>query len=125
MNAPRVRLRAEIESMSPYRQGKPAAADAFKHSSNENPFEPLPAVLEAIAASPINRYPDGMATALRERLAERYGVTPGQVQVGAGSASVLSQLINAATSPGDEVLYAWRSFEAYPGLVAVAGATSV
>ena len=111
--------------MAPYRQGKPAAADAFKLSSNENPYEPLPAVLEAIAASPINRYPDGMATALRERLAERYGVTPGQVQVGAGSASVLSQLINAATSPGDEVLYAWRSFEAYPGLVAVAGATSV
>jgi len=111
--------------MAPYRQGKPAADDAFKLSSNENPFEPLPAVIEAIAQSQINRYPDGMATALRERLAERYGVTAGQIQVGAGSASVLSQLISAAAAPGDEVLYAWRSFEAYPGLVAVAGATSV
>jgi len=111
--------------MAPYRQGKPAAADAFKLSSNENPYGPLPAVLEAIAESPINRYPDGMATALRERLAERYGVTPGQIQVGAGSVSVLSQLITAASASGDEVIYAWRSFEAYPGLVAVAGATSV
>lgn len=111
--------------MAPYRQGKPAAVDAFKLSSNENPYEPLPAVLDVIAHSPINRYPDGMATALRERLAARFGVTPGQVQVGAGSVSVLSQLINAAAAPGDEVLYAWRSFEAYPGLVAVSGATSV
>jgi histidinol-phosphate aminotransferase len=47
------------------------------------------------------------------------------VQVGAGSVSVLSQLITAAASTGDEVVYSWRSFEAYPGLVAVAGATSV
>ena len=125
MNSPRVRLRPEIASLAPYRQGKPAAEDAFKLSSNENPYEPLPAVIAAIAASPINRYPDGTATKLRERLAGRYGVTPGQVQVGAGSASVLAQLISAASSPGDEVLYAWRSFEAYPGLVAVAGATSV
>lgn len=125
MSASRVRLRAEIESSVPYRQGKPAAADAFKLSSNENPYEPLPAVLEAIAASPVNRYPDGAATKLRERLAERWGVGAGEVHVGAGSASVLSQLINATSGAGDEIVYAWRSFEAYPGLVAVAGATSV
>ena len=125
MNSPRVRLRPEIASLAPYRQGKPAAEDAFKLSSNENPYEPLPAVLEAIAASPINRYPDAMATALRAQLAERYGVTSEQIQVGAGSASILSQLILASSAPGDEVLYSWRSFEAYPGLVAVAGATSV
>ena len=57
--------------MNPYRQGKPAAADAFKLSSNENPFEPLPAVLEAIAHGAINRYPDASASALRVILAER------------------------------------------------------
>lgn len=125
MSAPRVRLRAEIESSVPYRQGKPAAADAFKLSSNENPYEPLSAVLAAIAESPINRYPDSSALALRERLAQRWGVTSGQVQVGAGSVSLLSQLIAATSAAGDEVVYAWRSFEAYPGLVAVAGATSV
>ena len=125
MSASRVRLRAEVENSVPYRQGKPAAADAFKLSSNENPYEPLPAVIAAIAESPINRYPDGAATKLRERLAERWGVTVGEVQVGAGSVSVLSQLISATSGPGDEIVYAWRSFEAYPGLVAVAGATSV
>jgi histidinol-phosphate aminotransferase len=121
----RVRLRPDIEALAPYRQGKPASADAFKLSSNENPFDPLPAVSQAIAGASVNRYPEATATALRERLAERYGVTVGQVQVGAGSVAVLAQLILAASAPGDEVVYSWRSFEAYPGLVTVAGSTSI
>ena len=111
--------------MVPYRQGKAAAADAFKLSSNENPFEPLPAVLEAIRTEDLNRYPDASAAGVRTRLAARFGVSPEQVQVGSGSVSVLTQLVTAAASVGDEVIYSWRSFEAYPGLVAVAGATSV
>jgi histidinol-phosphate aminotransferase len=125
VTAPRVRLRPDIEVLQPYRQGKAAAVDAFKLSSNENPFEPLPAVLEAIAHASINRYPDSSATELRVRLAERYGVTEHQIQVGAGSVAVLAQLISAASGPGDEIVYSWRSFEAYPGLVTVAGSTSV
>jgi histidinol-phosphate aminotransferase len=122
---PRVRLRADITALAAYRQGKPAADDAFKLSSNENPFEPIPAVLDAIAQSSINRYPDAVALELRARLGERFGVGIGQVHLGAGSVSILAQLIQAAAGPGDEVIYAWRSFEAYPGLVAVAHATSV
>lgn len=125
MTASRVSLRPEIEAMIPYRQGRAAAADAFKLSSNENPYEPLPAVTEAIALASVNRYPDGAATELRTKLAERFSVTPAQVQVGAGSVSILAQLISAAAGHGDEVIYSWRSFEAYPGLVEVAGATSV
>ena len=120
-----VTLRPEIAVLAPYRQGRPAPADAFKLSSNESPFPPLPSVLEAIGAAHINRYPDGAATALRVRLAERSGVTVDEVHVGAGSVSILHQLVQAAAGIGDEVLYAWRSFEAYPGLVTVAGATSV
>lgn len=120
-----VRLRPEIVALAAYRQGKPAADDAFKLSSNENPFDPIPEVMEALAASAVNRYPDAAAIQLRTRLAERFGVGLGQVHVGAGSVSVLAQLIQAAAGPGDEVVYSWRSFEAYPGLVAVAGATSV
>lgn len=120
-----VRLRAEILAAAPYRQGKPAPADSFKLSSNENPFDPLPEVLDAIASGAINRYPDAAATALSDRLAERWGVSRGGIHVGSGSVSILAQLIQAAAGPGDEVLYSWRSFEAYPGLVTVAGATSV
>jgi histidinol-phosphate aminotransferase len=122
---PTVRLRPEILATSPYRQGRPAPTDSFKLSSNENPFDPIPAIVEAIAASPVNRYPDAAATLLCERLAERFGVARGEVHVGSGSVAILAQLIQAAAGPGDEVLYSWRSFEAYPGLVTVAGATSV
>ena len=123
---PPVRLRPEIAALPAYRQGRSATADGFKLSSNENAFEPLPGILEAVAAaSDINRYPDAGATALREKLAPRFGVSIDEVHVGAGSVSLLSQFINAAAGPGDEVLYSWRSFEAYPGLVTVSGATSV
>jgi histidinol-phosphate aminotransferase len=122
-----VRLRPEIAALPPYRQGRPAPADGFKLSSNENPFPPLASVAAAVAASAneINRYPDASALPLRERLAERFGLTADEVIVGAGSVSLLAQFIAAAAGPGDEVLYSWRSFEAYPGLVAVSGATSV
>ena len=125
-NSPsRVRLREEILALTAYRQGKPAPTDSFKLSSNENPFPPIPAVLDAIATSSVNRYPDGSALALRIRLADRRGVEVDRIHVGAGSVAILAQLIQASSSVGDEVIYAWRSFEAYPGLVAVAGATSI
>ena len=45
--------------------------------------------------------------------------------MGAGSVGVLKQIIEAVSDPGAEVLYAWRSFEAYPQLAGLAGATSV
>lgn len=122
-----VRLRPEIAALPPYRQGRPAPADGFKLSSNENPFDPLPSVVEAVAASAkhVNRYPDASALPLRAALAARFGVSADEVLVGAGSVSLLAQFIAAAAGPGDEVVYSWRSFEAYPGLVSVAGATSV
>ena len=123
---PSVRLRPEIIALPAYKQGKPADASAFKLSSNENPFDPLPGVVEAVTAeTAYNRYPDASALALRERLAAKYSVAIDQVHIGSGSVALLAQLILAAAGPGDEVLYSWRSFEAYPSLVTVAGATSV
>lgn len=120
------RIRPEIAALPPYRQGKQAGPEAFKLSSNENPFEPLPSVLEALqATTPVNRYPDASAAALRARLGERFGVEPDAVHVAAGSVSILHQLVLGTSSVGDEVVYAWRSFEAYPSLPLVAGATGV
>jgi len=121
-----VRVREEIASLPPYRQGKQAGADAFKLSSNENPFDPLPSVVAAIQGEiAINRYPDATAGRLRQRLAERYEVTADHVHVASGSVAIIAQLLLAAAGPEDEVVFAWRSFEAYPGLVLVAGAVAV
>jgi histidinol-phosphate aminotransferase len=122
-----VRLRPEIVAVPAYKQGRPAPADGFKLSSNENPYPPLPSVVEAVTATlaDLNRYPNAGGADLRQRLADRHGVELEQVHLGSGSVALLAQLISAAAGVGDEVVYSWRSFEAYPGLVTVAGATSV
>lgn len=121
-----VRIRPEIAALPAYKQGKQAGADAFKLSSNENPFDPLPGVVEALQRTTgVNRYPDASASRLRERLAERFAVTTDAVQIAAGSVSLLAQLAQATSGPGDEIVYSWRSFEAYPWLIALAGATGV
>jgi histidinol-phosphate aminotransferase len=112
--------------MPPYVAGKPAAADAFKLSSNENPYPPLPGVLEAAvtAAASMNRYPDMGNTALYAALAETYDVPVDHLAVATGSTGLIYGLLSAFCEPGDEVVYAWRSFEAYPIAVLAAGATS-
>jgi histidinol-phosphate aminotransferase len=121
-----VRVRPEIAALPSYKQGKQAGASAFKLSSNENPFDPLPSVVAAVQdATTFNRYPDALAGRLRARLAERFGVSDDSVHVAAGSVSILYQLAQAAASVGDEIVLPWRSFEAYPGIVTVTGATPV
>ncbi|WP_053386190.1 histidinol-phosphate transaminase [Leucobacter japonicus] len=119
--------RTSLAAVPPYRQGRPAPAGASKLSSNESPHPPLPSVVAAVAAEldRVQIYPDMGASAVREALAERHGVPVESVTVGAGSVEVASQLIHATAGEGDEVVFAWRSFEAYPSLVRIAGATPV
>lgn len=120
-----VRFRPDMMSLPVYRQGNPPPPGGIKLSSNEVPFPPSPAVQKALENGAWNRYPDATAQGVRERIAKKYGVSADEVLVGAGSVALLAQWITAAAGPGDEVVYSWRSFEAYPGLVSVAGATSV
>ncbi|WP_425498897.1 histidinol-phosphate transaminase [Oerskovia flava] len=131
---PRVPLRPVVAALPAYVPGarsRPGAA-AFKLSSNENPYPPLPSVLVAItdAAADVNRYPDMYATELTESIAtslSREGMSVGadQVVVGNGSVAALAHVLAAVVEPGDEVVFPWRSFEAYPIAVAVAGGTAV
>jgi histidinol-phosphate aminotransferase len=118
-------MRPEIAALPAYKQGRQAVADGYKLSSNENPFGPLVEIVEAVARAEVNRYPDATGPALRAKLGDRFGVTAQEVHLGAGSVALLSQFLLAVCEPGSEVVYAWRSFEAYPGLVTVAGGTSV
>lgn len=119
--------RAGLDAVPAYRQGRSAPAGASKLSSNESPHAPLPSVVEAVRErlDGINRYPDMSAAALRDDLAVRYAVDPALITVGAGSVEIAAQLIHAVAGEGDEVMFAWRSFEAYPSLVRIAGATPV
>ena len=127
---PEVRLRSAIAGLPAYKAGRPAApysGTAYKLSSNENPYPPLPGVLATAvaAAAEINRYPDFGSSELIEEIAKFTGVPVERVAVGTGSVGVLQQLMQATAGPGDEVVYAWRSFEAYPIITQIAGATAV
>jgi histidinol-phosphate aminotransferase len=124
------RFRSVLDQFAPYKPGRRVAnatGQSFKLASNECPFGPLPSVAKAIAAAAaeINWYPDNTAEALTEAIARRYDVPPAHVALGCGSVGVAQQLLAAAAEPGTEVLYAWRSFEAYPILVPLTGATDV
>jgi histidinol-phosphate aminotransferase len=123
--------RPVVAAIPAYVPGKPAAPreglQTYKLSSNENPNPSLPGVLEAAtsAAAAMNRYPDMACSALYQALSARLGVPENHLALGGGSASVLYHLLQAYCESGDEVVYPWRSFEAYPIAVTVTGATPV
>jgi histidinol-phosphate aminotransferase len=125
------RLRPDIVDLPAYKAGqRPQPREglvAYKISSNENPYPPLPGVLEAIAraAQDTNRYPDPFSRRLVDALAARFDVPGDCIALGTGSVAICGQIVAAAAGPGDEVVFAWRSFEAYPIWVQIAGATSV
>jgi histidinol-phosphate aminotransferase len=127
--------RRDLDRIPSYRPGRNPAdlarelglSEAVKLASNEVPYGPLPGVAEAVAEAALgmHRYPDLAAVALREALGKRYAVDPARIAVGCGSVALAEVLAKATAGPGDEVLYAWRSFEAYPILTIGAGATPV
>ena len=123
------RLRPLLDQLAGYQPGRRPAAgqQPARLASNETPYPPLPSVIEAVsrALAEGHRYPDPAATRLTEALARKHDVDVAQVAVGCGSVALVQELVQIACDPGDEVLYGWRSFEAYPTFVAVAAATSV
>jgi histidinol-phosphate aminotransferase len=128
--APAPRLRPDLARLPAYRAGsrpQPGGAPVFSLASNESPFPPSAAVLAAIAqaAATTNRYPDPGSTALVAALARRLAVDPAMIAVGTGSVALCSQLATAAAGPGEEIVFAWRSFEAYPIVAGAAGAAAV
>lgn len=128
-------VRPVFDTLPSYAAGKPPAPvdglTRYKLSSNENPLGPVPAVVRVLAEfDAVHRYPDPLSTALRTALAEQLGVDAEDIVTGAGSLGALNQIIKTfagveADGGQNEVIYAWRSFEAYPILVGIMGARSV
>ncbi|MGF7123253.1 histidinol-phosphate transaminase [Rhodococcus sp. BE178] len=121
-----VTTRADLDSIPTYVPGR-SYPGAIKLASNETTQGPLPGVAQAIAdtAATANRYPDNTSAALIRALSESLGVPTENIATGCGSVALCQELVQATCSVGDEVVYAWRSFEAYPVVTKVAGATPV
>jgi histidinol-phosphate aminotransferase len=127
-------LRPATVALTPYQPGKPiedvqrelGLERVVKLASNEGPFPPFPAALEAMqaAARDLNRYPDGGTYRLHEALAERHGVAQAQVCAGSGADGVLDALSQAVLDPGDEIVCGWPSFPSYVIYARKQGATA-
>src|SRR5205814_6786146 len=128
-------FRPPVRDLVPYEPGKPVEEvqrelgleRVVKLASNEGPFGPFPAALEAIArcSAELNRYPDGGAYRLRAALAELHGVRFEEVAVGAGSDGLFDCLSQAVLDPGDELVCGWPSFASYAIVARKLAATPV
>ncbi|RVW00870.1 histidinol-phosphate transaminase [Rhodococcus spongiicola] len=118
--------RADLDSIPTYVPGR-SSPRAIKLASNESTQGPLPGVAQAIAdaAATANRYPDNTSAALVRALSESLNVPSENIATGCGSVGLCQELVQIACKDGDEVIYAWRSFEAYPVVTKVAGATPI
>lgn len=123
MNA---RVRADLDELPAYVAGR-SVPGAIKLASNEVSAGPLPGVQEAVtkAAAEVHRYPDMAVTELVDALSKRLDVPADRLAVGCGSVALCQQIVQAMCGPEHEVVFPWRSFEAYPIITRVAGATSV
>ena len=118
-------LREDLINIPSYVPGK-RITGAIKLSSNELAHGALPSVKEALEKIEVNRYPDMFALTLREALATFFDLTAEQVAIGCGSSALCQQLVQiTCINFNDEVIYPWRSFEAYPIFVDVCGAKKV
>src|SRR5437660_1097589 len=116
-------FRPAINELVPYEPGKPieevqrelGLERVVKLASNEGPFPPFPAALDAIArtSGELNRYPDGGAYRLRAALAERHAVAFEEVAFGAGADGIVDCVSQAALEPGDSIVCGWPSFPSY------------
>ena len=111
----------------PAADGYALAGDVALLASNESPYPPIPAVLDAVtrALGGLNRYPDPTCSALRKALSDRYSVPVHRIAIGNGSCDILLAAGEALLEPEAEVVYAWPSFSVYPHLAAAAGARAI
>ncbi len=121
-----VTVRADLAEIADYVAGKKIPG-AIILSSNElsgpAPASVLAAIAEATAE--VNRYPAIGADDLMDRAAAHFDVDRARLAVGCGSVGLCQQVVQALCVQDDEVVFGWRSFEAYPIVTQIAMARGV
>jgi histidinol-phosphate aminotransferase len=123
-------LRPSVRATAPYVPGEQPAEGrrVIKLNTNENPYPPSPAVLDALRAAidgGVRLYPDPEARGLRERAARVYGIPPDHILAGNGSDELLALLLRATVDPGDRVAFPVPTYSLYETLVAVQGGAAI
>jgi histidinol-phosphate aminotransferase len=121
--------RPGILDITPYVPGESKAdhsGPVIKLSANETPLGPSPKALAAYGdLSALERYPDGQAEALRQAIADAYGLNRERIVCGAGSDELLGLLAQGYLGPGDEAIYTQHGFLVYRIAILANGATPV
>lgn len=125
--------RAKITAMHGYVPGKqPTSADVIKLNTNENPYPPCAAVMDAIAAVPaeaLRRYPPPSADGFRQVAARVHGF-PDSAQLENivavnGGDELLRMAIATFVEPGQPIGTVEPSYSLYPVLAAAHGSPVV
>jgi L-threonine-O-3-phosphate decarboxylase len=87
--------------------------EVLDFSANVNPYGPSPAVHDAVAETPFDRYPDRTTLKLRAALAESLGIEPEQILPGNGASELIWLVALAFIRPGSRVLILGPTFCEY------------
>jgi histidinol-phosphate aminotransferase len=115
-----------VKTLVPYIPGEqPKVANLIKLNTNENPYPPSPLALQAMQQAigeGLRLYPDPDASALKQAIADYYGVEPQQVFVGNGSDEVLAHAFMAFFKQNEPILFpdiSYSFYKVYAGLYEV------
>ena len=115
-----------VGTLDPYTPGEqPANTNLTKLNTNENPYPPSPAVMEAMRCAvndDLRLYPPPNADSLKQTIADYFQLTPAQVFVGNGSDEVLAHVFNGLFRQAQPILFPDISYSFYPvycGLYAI------
>lgn len=119
--------RSALAQMKPYTPGEqPPPGKFIKLNTNENPYPPAPAVVEAIrtaASGPLNRYPDPVATSFRRAAADALSLPgPEWILAGNGSDEILTILVRGFVGEGQKLRLPYPSYVLYRTLADIQGA---
>ena len=130
-------LNPALQNVPVYQPGRPIeevarevglpARDIIKLASNENPLGPSPAALAAMqkAIANLHLYPDGNAYYLKQKMAEKLGLSVTNLILGNGSNEIIEFVGHALMAPGDEVIVSQYCFAIYPIVARLFGATPI
>lgn len=114
--------RPELLDLRPAVHGGGAGPELIDFSTGVSPLPPPPAVLSALRAADVTRYPHPTALPLRRALAAHHGVTPDEIVAGAGSVELIWALARAFGGPGRQVAWLAPAFAEYAQAALASGA---
>ena len=128
------RVNKGVLGLKPYEPGKPieetekeiGLENVIKLASNENPIGMSPRALKVISSmDDLNRYPDGNASAFKNKVASVFNVKSSMVTVGNGSNDIIEFIAKCFLSSGDTAIYSKHGFAIYPLAIKASGAEPI